>query len=65
MTNRAETFYEALQRVLFTNQLIWREGHSFIGLRHLDKILYPYYEHDINNRLITKEDAYKFINIFL
>jgi len=28
ISNPAETFYEALQRILFTNQLIWQEGHS-------------------------------------
>jgi formate C-acetyltransferase len=65
ITNSAETFYEALQRILFTNQLIWQEGHSLIGLGHLDKILYSFYSNDIQNGIITKEKALVLIKEFL
>ncbi|QQO09831.1 pyruvate formate lyase family protein [Breznakiella homolactica] len=64
-SERAESFYEALQRILFTNQLIWQEGHTLIGLGHLDKMLDPYYRHDIENGIINRETALSFIKDFL
>jgi formate C-acetyltransferase len=65
LTHTPETFYEALQRILFTNQLIWQEGHSLIGLGHLDKLLYPYYEHDIQTNMLTREKVSELIKEFL
>lgn len=56
---KANTFKEALQRILFYNQLLWQTGHRLNGLGRLDKILYPYYKNDISNNIITKEDAKK------
>jgi formate C-acetyltransferase len=65
LKNKAETFHESLQRILFVNQLLWQEGHSLIGLGHLDKILYPYYKHDIDNGVFDKERALYLIKEFL
>jgi formate C-acetyltransferase len=65
ITHKAETFYEALQRILFTNQLIWQEGHSLIGLGRLDKMLYPYYQHDLEKGVMYKEEAVNLIKEFL
>jgi formate C-acetyltransferase len=39
----AEHFEEALQRILFFNQLLWQTGHGLNGLCRLDKILGDYY----------------------
>lgn len=36
---RAESLEEALQRVLFLNQLFWQTGHKLVGLGRLDKLL--------------------------
>jgi formate C-acetyltransferase len=63
--HKAETFYEALQRILFANLLIWQEGHSLIGLGRLDKMLYPYYQRDLEKGLIDKEEATNLIKAFL
>jgi formate C-acetyltransferase len=61
----AETFFEAIQRILFTNQLLWQEGHSLIGIGHLDRILFPYYKHDLDNGILDKEKAFGIIKEFL
>lgn len=61
----AEGFEEALQRILFLNQLIWQTGSNLVGLSRLDKLIYPYYEKDIEEGRITPEDAKLFIEDFL
>lgn len=61
----AKGFEEALQRVLFYNQMLWQTSHLLNGLGRLDKILYKYYKNDIENKKITKEQAGNLINEFL
>ena len=58
-------FDEALQRILFYNQLMWQTGHVLVGLGRLDKILIKYYKDDIDSNYIKKEDASKMVNSFL
>jgi formate C-acetyltransferase len=65
ITHKAETFSEAIQRILFTNQLLWQEGHKLIGIGHLDRILFSYYKHDIDNGILNKEKAFCLIKEFL
>ena len=55
--NYPNSFKEAIQRVLFYNQLLWQSGHVLMGLGELDRILYQYYNSDIKNKIITKDDA--------
>ena len=38
----AETLFDALQRILFYNQILWQTGHTLNGLGRLDKILANY-----------------------
>ena len=40
--NKAETFEEALQRILFWSSLFWQSQHRLVGLGRLDKILEKY-----------------------
>ena len=61
----AEHFEEALQRILFYNQLLWQTGHGLNGLGRLDKILEDYYFDDLNNGFISQEEAYDLIKSFL
>lgn len=61
----AEHFEEALQRILFFNQVLWQTGHSSISLGRLDKILEDYYFDDINSGFITQEEVYEIIKSFL
>ena len=62
---KAEHFEEALQRILFFNQLLWQTGHGLNGLGRLDKILEDYYFDDLNSGYITQEEAYELIKSFL
>lgn len=62
---KAQGFAEALQRILFYNQLLWQTGHPLNGLGRLDKILYPYYEREMKGGKINKEKAEKLIDEFL
>lgn len=50
-------FEEALQRLLFINQLFWQMGHRLIGLGQLDKMLIDYYRKDTEKGELTKEEA--------
>ena len=61
----AEHFEEALQRILFYNQLLWQTGHGLNGLGRLDKILEDYYFDDLNTGFITQEEIYELIKSFL
>lgn len=61
----AEHFEEALQRILFFNQLLWQTGHNLNGLGRLDKILEDYYIDDINSGVLSQEEVYDLIKDFL
>ncbi len=61
----AEHFEEALQRIIFYNQLLWQTGHGLNGLGRLDKILEDYYFDDLNNGYVTQEEVYELIKSFL
>lgn len=64
-TNRSESFEEALQRILFLNQLIWQTGSRLVGLGRLDMLLYPYYKMDMAQGTLTKEQTKQLIREFL
>ncbi len=65
-TKPAEGFEEALQRMLFVNQIFWQTDHRLTGLGAWDTILAPYYEADVKSGKITKEEAYTIIReVFL
>ena len=61
----AEHFEEALQRILFYNQILWQTGHGLNGLGRLDKILEEYYFDDVNSGFITQDEVYELIKSFL
>lgn len=54
---KANSFFEALQRILFVNQFLWQTNHGLNGLGRLDKILYPLYKKDIAQGVLTREKA--------
>lgn len=56
-----DTFEEALQKILFYNALFWQANHWHIGLGRLDKILYPYYQKDIESGIINRQRAKKLL----
>ncbi|RHB40488.1 hypothetical protein DW886_21540 [Enterocloster aldenensis] len=61
----AEHFDEALQRILFFNQIMWQTRHRLNGLGHLDKILGDYYTADIEAGNLSKYQAEKLVGDFL
>lgn len=60
----ANSFFEALQRILFYNQFLWQTGHTLVGLGHLDWILKELYERDITRGVLTREDAKELLKDF-
>lgn len=61
----AKSFEEALQRILFLDQLIWQTGSRLVGLGRMDMLLYPFYENDTAHGKITKEEGKLLIKEFL
>lgn len=61
----AQTFWEAVQTVWFIQLILQIEtnGHA-ISLGRFDQYLYPYYKHDIERGVITKEQALELIESF-
>jgi pyruvate formate-lyase/glycerol dehydratase family glycyl radical enzyme len=63
----ARTFHEALQSVWFTQILNWCETPiTFaVGPGKVDQYLYPYYEKDIAEGLLTEEEAQELVDCWL
>ena len=55
--NGARTFNEALQSIWFIYSTLRIAGHTLIQFGRIDQYLYPYYEQDIKNGLLTKDEA--------
>jgi len=53
----AQGFEEAVQRMLFINQMFWQTDHRLTGLGAWDVILEPYYRADLEAGLIDREQA--------
>lgn len=64
-SKKASGFKDSLQRILFFNQLLWQTGHFLNGLGRLDMVLQSYYQNDIDNNIITKEETRNLIKEFL
>jgi len=62
--NPARTFYEALQSVWFTHMLMgWdTRFHGGQSPGNVDQYLYPYYESDIKEGRMTKEEAQELLD---
>lgn len=65
LSHPAEHFEEALQRLLFFNQLMWQTRHRLNGLGHLDRILGNLYDEDISTGVITENQASDMVRDFL
>lgn len=61
-----KTFYEALAAILFAKELaIDLEGVAVAVLGHLDRLLQPFYAHDIETGALTYEEAKNLMAFFL
>ena len=63
-TEAPETFWEALQLWLFITHInhIETNGHS-VSYGRMDQYLYPFYEHDIENGVITQDFAQELLEV--
>jgi formate C-acetyltransferase len=63
----ARTFYEALQSYYFSYILLFLEVIPSLGFSQgrMDQYLYPYYESDIREGRITKEEAQELIDCYI
>ena len=61
----AAHFEEALQRILFFNQILWQTRHRPNGLGRLDRILGDLYEKDLESGFLTEEEAHSAAADFL
>lgn len=65
--NPARSFWEALQATWFIHLLRWLEsnGHS-VTIGRMDQFLYPYFEKDVREGTITREQARELVeNLFI
>lgn len=60
-----ETFHEALQLVWFVHLSFQYEGRYAMALGRLDQFLYPYYENDVKNGTLTRDQALKLVQYTL
>lgn len=65
LSTPAEHFDEALQRILFFNQILWQTRHRLNGLGRLDLMLGDLYEADVQAGLITESGAHRIVFDFL
>jgi len=61
----AASLEDALQRILFLNQLLWQCQHGLNGLGRLDQILLHYYKMDLEIKGTTRNSALAAIKDFL
>lgn len=65
LTTEAEHFEEALQRILYFNQIMWQTRHRLNGLGRLDKLLDDLFQKDTEAGLIDEASASDLIYDFL
>ena len=59
----ASTYHEALQSILFYEYAIYMEQNaSSYNLGRIDQYLYPYYKADIENGILTQEEAQELLD---
>ncbi len=58
----ARTFREAVQSFLFAHYIsTWEDGINANSLGRLDHLFYPYYKRDIEEGILTREEAFELI----
>lgn len=65
LSRKAEGFEEALQRVLFLNQLLWQTGSNLVGLGRLDALLGDLYQNDVKNNNLSRDEARRILVDFM
>jgi len=60
----AKSFREALQMLRILQYALWCEGEYHNTLGRFDQYMYPYYQADIENGTLTKEEAFDLLEDF-
>ena len=61
----AQTFRQALQSLWFAHIInTWEDGINANSIGRVDQMLWPYYEKDLQNGLLTREDAFDLVASF-
>lgn len=63
-TNGASSFREALQLLRILHFSIWESSNYHNTLGRFDQYMYPYYIRDINEGVLTREDAFELLEEF-
>ena len=60
--NKPRTFYEAVQLLWFLHEFCLEDTSGcVVSVGRIDQFLYPYYEYDLSEGKITREEAYEII----
>ena len=60
----ATSFYSALQLFRIVHFGLWLEGNYHMVLGSFDRYMYPYYKNDIDNGVLTQDQAYLLLEEF-
>lgn len=63
-SNGANSLREALQLLRILHFALWEAGNYHNTLGRFDQYMYPYYRKDIDNGILTKEEAFKLVEEF-
>ena len=63
-TEGAKTFREALQLLRILHFAIWAADNYHNPLGRFDQYMYPYFRHDIDNGVLTREEAFDLLEEF-
>ena len=63
-TKGATTFREALQLLRIIHFAIWAADNYHNTLGRFDQYMYPYYRHDIDNGILTNDEAFELLEEF-
>ena len=63
-TEGAKTFREALQLLRILHFAIWAADNYHNTLGRFDQYMYPYFRHDIDNGVLTREEAFDLLEEF-
>lgn len=64
INGKIDTSFDAIQKILFYNQLLWQSDLNLIGIGRLDKILINYYKKDLKSKRITSSEMKKYLKSF-
>ncbi len=63
-SNGANSLREALQLLRLLHFALWEAGNYHNTLGRFDQYMYPYYRKDIDNGILTKEEAFELVEEF-